>query len=74
MTTHSIQVIERLFPPSHDTCVAGIKLYDLGPLSALGGLRNLFRFQCEITLWYKSLLTVQHLLFSPEVAAFSKVL
>lgn len=66
MTTHNIRVIERIFPPSYDTCVAGIKLYDLRPLSALGGSRNLFHFQSEITLWYKLLLTVQHLLCSAQ--------
>lgn len=66
MTTHNIQVIERIFPPSYDTCVAGIKLYDLCPLSALGGSRNLFHFQPEITLQYKLLLTVQHLLCSAQ--------
>lgn len=66
MTTHNIQVIERIFPPSYDTCVAGIKLYDLRPLSALGGSRNLFHFQSEITLWYKLLLTVQHSLCSAQ--------
>lgn len=66
MTTHNIRVIERVFPPSYDTCVAGIKLYDLRPLSALGGSRNLFHFQSEITLWYKLLLTVQHLLCSAQ--------
>jgi hypothetical protein len=66
MTTHNIQVTERIFPSSYDTCVAGIKLYDLRPLSAAGGSRNLFHFQSEITLWYKLLLTVQHLLCSAQ--------
>lgn len=66
MTTHNIQVTKRIFPSSYDTCVAGIKLYDLRPLSAAGGSRNLFHFQSEITLWYKLLLTVQHLLCSAQ--------
>lgn len=66
MTTHNIQVIERIFPSSYDTCAAGIKLYDLRPLSALGGSRNLFHFRSEITLRYKLLLTVQHLLCSAQ--------
>lgn len=66
MTTHNIQVTERILPPSYDTCVAGIKLYDLRLLSAAGGLRNLFHFQSEITLWYKLLLIVQHLLCSAQ--------
>lgn len=66
MTTHNIQVIERIFPPSYDTCAAGIKLYELRSLSALGGSGNLFHFQSEITLRYKLLLTVQHLLCSAQ--------
>lgn len=66
MTTHNIRVTERILPPSYDTCVAGIKLYDLRLLSAAGGLRNLFHFQSEITLWYKLLLRVQHLLCSAQ--------
>lgn len=74
MTTQNIQVIERIFPFSYDTCAVGIKLYDLRSLLVLGGSRNLFHFQSEITLQYKLLLAVQHLLLSPEVAAFSKAL
>lgn len=66
MTTHNTQVIERIFPPSCDPCAAGIKLYDLPSLSALGGPRNLFHFQSEITLRCKLSLTVQHLRACPE--------
>lgn len=68
MTTPSVQVMGRIFPPSCDPCAAGMKLYDLHSLSALGGSRNHFHFQSEITRQRKLLLTVQHLPACPEVS------